>query len=216
MNDSRGKWTIRVIDIISRAKAEVGVMAVSNTNIDDFGITKEDVSYLSRGWALWAQMIFEVVIWTVAWWHVVEYRPGVIEAIIGAVFAIPVGFLYARSAIAQARAAAARSRQEAGPSLFPFCPDAGISEYILAVIGAFLACLLLVGFTYVVYLAVGNIGMPWAHFDVTGIVNGMQTPNDFPYQSVISASTAYFLTNIILVQYRMLSWYSKLPQSNRN
>jgi hypothetical protein len=186
-------------------------MAVSNTNLDDFGITKEDVSYLSRGWALWAQMIGEVVIWVVAWWQAVEYRPGVIEAIIGAVFAVPVGLLYARSAIAQARAAAAQSRQEAGPSLFPFCPDAGISEYIMAVIGAFLACLLLVGFIYVVYLALGGIGMPWAHFDKTGTFNGMKAPDDFPYQSVIAASTAYFLTNIIVVQYRMLSWYRKLP-----
>lgn len=187
-------------------------MALLHSNIDDFGITREDIPYLSRGWALCTQIITEAVLAMVSWWQVVEYRPGIIEAGIGVAFAIPVGFLYARSAIAQARAAAARSKQEAGPSLFPFCPDVGISEYIMAVAGAFLACLMLIGFTYVVYLALGKMEMPWAHFDVTGTTNGNQSLDDFPYQSVIAASTAYFLTNILIVQYRMLSWYEKLPK----
>jgi len=183
-------------------------MTASGTHLQDFGIKKDDVPYLSRGYALWAQMIAEFIFFAVMWATTPAYFPGIIEAVLGIVFAVPVGLLYSRVAIVQARAAAARSRQEAGPAIFPFSPDVGVTEYITAVIGAFVACLLLVGATYVVYLAAGPLQMPWAHFNTSSNVD---VYGGFPYDSVISASTAYFLVNVVVVQHRMMRWYNKLP-----
>ena len=192
-------------------------MKLSSRSVDDFGIERDDVPYLSRSWAIMIQMAVTVIVWIVEWWSVAEYRPGVIEAMIGFVFAFPVGILYARSAIAQARASAANSRQQAGPSLFAFSPESGVAEYFIAVSGAFLACLLLVGVVYAVSLVMSGQGLPWARFDHLGISRyeslGTEPPplENFPYISVIAASTTYFFVNMLVVQHRMLIWYQSLP-----
>lgn len=190
-------------------------MATGTVQTGSDSITKNDVPFFSTSTGVLCGFCTVVGggVLVLAWKGV---YPGVMEAVLGILFGLPVGLLVSWRWIVRATAAAMSSRRRAErPMWQALDPDWGwtAAGYAIAVLIAALAFLV----DYWLWVRAPGLAMPWARFadaDAFRFTIGSQTlPPDrgFPFSSMAMVAIAGWLVGHLVATIRMILWYNNLP-----
>lgn len=168
--------------------------------------TRADIPYVARNYMMVVTLFSAILTWPLAAAVWQDLRPGVIEVLVGLLFAPLAARGWAEAWISYVSDVALASREQQWLKWIPLLPGKSLGNYMaksrLGVLGGGIVA---EGVTYALWRIAPGIQSPWAHWSTYSRADGA------PFMSMGHAVIAYAFGAAFLMTLRTLRWYNSLP-----